>query len=273
MPVATIGIAAISFLFFLRWPRKSFVLLLFLLPFTLALNPLPGVDLQFLRLLVPLFWFAVFGKCPKQFFVEVKKPRALLLWLFCARATPATFFAQEPAWSARKLIYLWSFAPLLPAVGVLFQNALNYELRITNFQNSAFVWLIYGGAIASFVGIAQFISQFFISTHALFPFFARLAPYVHGREFGALVTQYPSWFVGIGGQTYLRAFAFFPDPHIFAFYLVMVSALLLAFLLNAQTKKDFYLYVSCFMLHVSSLTLTFSRGGYLAWLASTTIVL
>ena len=272
---ATIGIALPTILFFLRWPQHGFALLMALLPFTVALNPLPGFDLQLMRLLVPLFWLAVFARYPKQFLAAAKKPQALLLWLFCVLVAVSVFFAQEPAWSARKLIYIWSFAPLLPAAAIILHGTATGALRTTGREHTPHIpmGLFVGGVLASLVGIAQFISQFFIGTDALFRFFVRLAPHLHGREFGALVAQYPSWFADIGGQAYLRAFAFFPDPHIFAFYLVMVSSLLLAFLLKARAKKDFYLYVTCYMLYITCLTLTFSRGGYLAWLASTTIVL
>ena len=272
---ATIGIALPTILFFLRWPQHGFALLMALLPFTVALNPLPGFDLQLMRLLVPLFWLAVFARYPKQFLAAAKKPQALLLWLFCVLVAVSVFFAQEPAWSARKLIYIWSFAPLLPAAAIILHGTATGALRTTGREHTPHIpmGLFVGGVLASLVGIAQFISQFFIGTDALFRFFVRLAPHLHGREFGALVAQYPSWFADIGGQAYLRAFAFFPDPHILAFYLVAVSSLLLAFLLRARTKKEFYLCATGYALHIACLALTFSRGGYLGWLAGTAAIL
>jgi len=258
------SIAVAGLLFFLRWPGKGLALLLFLLPFSVALNPARGIDLQLLRLLVPLFWFAIFLKYPKSFLNEIKKPLDLALGLFLVIATLSTIFASEPLWSLRKLIYLWSFAPLLPAMSVLFAK-----------KNNQYIWtsLLAGGVLASMVGIVQFTSQFFVGTEKLFHFFASLSPYLYGEGFGALVVQYPSWFVRIGDVEYLRAFAFFPDPHIFAFYLTFLAAITLALLLSTKKKRSFVLLVACYLLLVICLLLTFSRGGYGGFLISTIVVL
>ncbi len=289
-PAITIGIAAIGFLFFLQWPVKGLALLFFLLPFSVALNPFPGFDLVLLRVLVPVFWLAVFLKYPKTFLQELKARPALLLGLFLVIATLATFFAVEVSWALRKLLYLWSLSPLLPAICVVIartpslpretKQSIPYEFKDEIATLPSVVrndtWtsaLFLGGVVAAFVGIAQFVSQFFFGTEELFRFFSGLAPHLHGKEFGALITEYPSWFVNIGGADYLRAFAFFPDPHIFAFYLVFISSLVLPMLLSARTRQEFILFAICYLLLVLCLLLTFSRGGYLGFLTSTIVIL
>ncbi|MDO8557683.1 MAG: O-antigen ligase family protein [bacterium] len=264
--VITIGIATISFLFFLRWPTRGLALLFFLLPFSVALNPFPGFDLVLLRVLVPMFWFTVFLKYPKTFLPELKTRPALLLGLFLVVASLATFFAVEVSWALRKLLYVWSLTPLLPAIAALFKEKPDSRASLIKF-------LLAGGIVAALLGITQFILQFFFGTEDLFRFFAGLAPYLHGEEFGALIAEYPSWFVNIGGADYLRAFAFFPDPHMFAFYLVFVSSLALSMLLAAKDRKRFTFLAALYALFVVCLFLTFSRGGYLGFLASTIVVL
>jgi len=274
----SIGIAAVSFLFFLRWQKKALVFILFLLPFSFALNPLPGFDLQLLRVFVPLFWLAVFLKHPSAFIRETKTPIVILVLLFLGVSSLVTLFAPKPLWSLRKLGYLWSFTPLIPALSTLFHN--KPQKAVWSYYKALFA----GGAVVSIVGIVQFISQFFLGAETVFHFFVRLAPYFHGREFGALVAQYPSWFVQIGSQDYLRAFAFFPDPHIFAFYLVFLSSLVLAVLLKAperraqpwteqKNKKEFVVLVCVYILLVAAILFTFSRGGYMGFIASSVSIL
>ncbi|MDP3963023.1 MAG: O-antigen ligase family protein [bacterium] len=260
----TIGITFVLFILFLWVPRKGFAVLLFLLPLSFALNPAPTIDLALLRLAVPVFWIALLIKYPRHFFAEARKPLSLAAGLFVAVTVLVTVFSQEPAWSARKLLYLASLVPLLPAAAMIFrQNDVPPEK-----QHHMFMWPLFaGGVLASFFGLAQVTAQFFVGTDRLFRFFVGLAPYLYGNDFGALVTEFPSWFVSIGDKDYLRAFASFPDPHMFAFYLEMLAAPALALALRTQDGRVAKRYVMLFVLFTAALLLTFSRGGYLGYFA------
>jgi O-antigen ligase len=261
-------IAAASLVAFLGWPYKSLVILVFVLPFSIALNPWPGVDLQIFRLVVPIFWFAVMIRFPRNFLRAALHPAALFLWLFLIITVLTSWIAIESAWSFRKVLYFWSLAPFVPAVAALL-NANSGKLKLVALVRSA----VFGGVIAAAAGVAQFISQFFVGSDALFRFFANLAPSLHGSEFGALVAEYPSWFVNIAGVDYLRAFAFFPDPHMLAFYLSIIGASVLSILLYAAATSSFLVVAPSYILLAICLLLTFSRGGYLGFLAGLIIVL
>jgi putative inorganic carbon (hco3(-)) transporter len=93
-----------------------------------------------------------------------------------------------------------------------------------------------------------------------------IAPFL-GNSFAQAVFQNPSWLVGVSDKNYLRAIAFFPDPHMFSFYLGMLLPFSVSLYLESsnKNKRILFLFISIAMLITD--TLTFSRGGYLGLLA------
>lgn len=268
MPVQTIFplfIASVLFLCFLAYPRKGVVFLILALPFPLALNPFPGVDLTFLRLAVPLLAGAALLRLDGGVLAVARHPLVLLWALFLAAAALSLLLAPEAGQGGlRKFIYLFSFSPMLLVLPSLMGRPPNpYWLRP----------LLVAGAVSALLGLVQFAAQFFVSLERLFGFFSSLAPYLHGQEFGALVTRHPSWFVEIAGEPWLRAFALFPDPHLLAFWLSFLSSIALALFFNAAPKtRGRFVYAALWLLFTLGVFLTFSRGGYLGWLAGSAMV-
>ena len=85
-------------------------------------------------------------------------------------------------------------------------------------RKRALVTIIIGGTIAAAVGIFQFLFSFVIGLDKSVKIWENLAPYFLGNSFGKIVAANSSWLVNIGGETRMRAFGFFPDPHNFAFF-------------------------------------------------------
>ncbi|OGI28828.1 MAG: hypothetical protein A2288_00270 [Candidatus Moranbacteria bacterium RIFOXYA12_FULL_44_15] len=233
-----------------------FGLLLFLslyLPFQIALNPAEGVDLASIRVLIIaifLAWLASGLKNKKITFG--KNPQTLLVASFLFLNIFSIFFARNPEWSARKLLFLFSIFPLYFVASAEIKNTLRMEKIIR--------CLIFSGTAAAAVGIGQFLAQFVFGLEAVYGFWAAYAvPPFLGRSFTEAVLRNPSWLVNISGATYLRATSFFPDPHMFSYYLGLLAPL--ALVLFLKNKK--WLYLAAFFVLMIADALTFSRGGYL----------
>ena len=117
-----------------------------------------------------------------------------------------------------------------------------------------------GGLPGSRIGLFQFVSQFIFGQQGVYQFWAdNFVPIFLGKNFGEAVLNNPSWLVNISGKTYLRSLAFFPDPHMFSFYLGLITPLALGQIITAK-RKSFWVVV--FLLIFITNLLTFSRGGY-----------
>jgi len=234
------------------------LLLLFCLyiPFQLALNASEGFDLAsgrvFVLVLGILWLFKSLAR--KKLFVP-NKIQTLLLLSFLFLSAFSLVFAQNTDWAYRKLLFLLSFVPLYFIVADFFLDK-ERSIKIIKF-------LVYGAGLISSIGILQFILQFFIGIDATLRLWQLVISPFLGNSFSQAVFQNPSWLVGISRNTYMRAIAFFPDPHMFAFYLGMILPFAIA--LFWKNKKKIYLVIAGLIL-VADL-LTFSRGGYLGLLA------
>ncbi|MDD3498409.1 MAG: O-antigen ligase family protein [Candidatus Moranbacteria bacterium] len=82
-----------------------------------------------------------------------------------------------------------------------------------------------------------------------------------GDSFSEAVIENSSWLVNAGGITLFRAVSFFPDPHMFSFYLGMSAFPVLA--LYFANAKHRHIYLILFFVILFADLLTFSRGGYL----------
>ena len=232
-------------------------LFLLFLPFQFAV-PLGSEDIPLLRL-VALGFIFLWGikvlterKCvfPPLF------PLALLLsWLFSL--TFSLSLAEGISLGMRKLIFLWNLLPLT----VVWSLFLDEQKKLTHLIRA----LIIGGALSALVGISIFLAQFVVGVEKTFHLLTETAlPFFLGERLGNLVTLYPSLLVNIGGETWLRATAFFPDPHVASFFFGIIACL--AWGLFLDTRDKFFLYSGSILLLVD--ILTFSRGGYLGLLAA-----
>ena len=166
------------------------------------------------------------------------------------------FFARNIDWSIRKLLFLFSVFPLYFIVADLANTKEKMEKII-----KALVW---GGFLATLLGIFQFAAQFIFGLEAVYNFWAEhISPIFLGANVTEAVLQNPSWLVDISGRAYLRAIGAFPDPHMLSFFLGMLLPFALG--LFFKTKNKFYLTIFFVMLLAD--LLTFSRGGYLGLVA------
>jgi O-antigen ligase len=158
-------------------------------------------------------------------------------------------------WSLRKIAFLLSIFPLY----FVASNVLISENR----KNKLIHYLIYSGTLVALIGILQFLSQFIFGVSKAFQLWSHyfILPFL-GDSFGKEVLNNPSWLVHIGSQTYLRAIATFPDPHMLSLFLGML--LPLAISLSFLEKKEKWI-ISSGLIFIADI-LTFSRGGYLGLL-------
>lgn len=228
------------------------------LPFQLALNPVNGVDLASVRVLILvlfLIWLAE-GLRKKRIEIQGGLQTSLVI-IFLALNAFSVLVAHNPVWSLRKLLFLFSIFPLyFVAVSVLRERAQAVKIIKT---------LVTSGAMLATLGIFQFSAQFIFGLEKVYKFWAEvvIAPFL-GQTFSQAVLQNPSWLVNISGQTYLRATAVFPDPHMLAFYLSLLLPWALMLWLEQPARK-YYAVTSGLLL--AGLVLTFSRGAYLGLFA------
>lgn len=271
-----------------RWNTLFRVALYFLvayLPFQMALNLAPDIDLMSGRVLI----FVLFGFwLSKELHQSAKDKNTTwipaltgsttfagmtgrILVLFFILSAISIFAAQNQSWGLRKLAFFASIFPLFFLVRALVKKEEHYK---------KLVYIIVGGAaVSATIALAQFLAQFVFGQEAIMSFWvAHIVPIFSGASFGALVASNPSWQVNIGGQTIMRAIGLFPDPHMLSFYLGLTLPFSLAVMFFAtppfpspsqgreiKSHRFILFIVNCLLLIV--LLLTFSRGGYLGLLA------
>jgi O-antigen ligase len=258
-------LALIFLIIILFWPEKAFYFLIFYIPFQIALNPIEGIDLASIRILIILLFFAwlLFSLSRKKLFI----PSAIQTWLiliFLFIVFLSFCYAPEQERALRKTLFLFNIIPLYFISASLIKNKIQIKKII-------FV-SIFAALLAGIAGLIQFGSQFIIGQEKTADFWAEIiTPIFYGESFGAQIISTPSWFVNISSETYLRSFGFFPDPHMFSFYLGLIIPLVLAFLIFKK-KYNIFLFIILTIL-ISSILLSFSRGGYLGMFAGLSSVI
>jgi len=225
-------LALIFFLIILFWIQKAFYFLIFYIPFQIALNPFEGIDLASIRILIILLFFAwlLFSLSQKKLFI----PEAIQTWLiliFLFIVFLSFCYAPEQERALRKTLFLFNIVPLYFVSASLTRNKeqINKIISIS----------IFAALLAGIIGLIQFSSQFIISQNKITNFWAEIiSPIFYGKSFSAQIISLPSWFVNIGGETFLRAFGFFPDPHMFSFYLGLIIPLVLTYLIFGKNRKE-----------------------------------
>ncbi len=258
-------------LFFYHWSEIAFCFLIVYLPFQIALNLAPDVDLLSGRILILLFFFVqLINFLIKKERIDFKKqigdgsPRRILwhsagLILFFLVALFSLLGAAEPLWGWRKLFVFVSIFPLFFLTAYFSKDRAKTE---------KLVWaLIAGAAISAIIALVQFSAQFIFGLDKVMDFWAiKVAPVFYGQTFAGLVAQNPSWLVSAGGRTLMRAVGLFPDPHMLSFSLGLVLPFVLALIFFGKKYRRLLSVIFCLLFAV--IFLTFSRGGYLGLVAS-----
>ncbi len=232
-------------------------LFLFLLPFQVALSPVFGIDLPFSRVCAPLlflFWLALGLSRRKVFIPLVSESVFLSIFLFLSLMSVA--WAADVSWAGRRMLFLLSFFPLFPVYAALCAEA---PFAAHTLSRS----FVGGAALAACVGLVQFFSQFILGVSVVFRFWTHeLLPVFLGSSFGTSVAEYPSLLVNLGGTTVLRASAFFPDPHVAAFFFGTAFPFSLVLAAVAKTRREKMTFLVFSILILLADLLSFSRGGY-----------
>lgn len=250
--IETTSCAAFPFLFF--GMITLLVLYFWLLPLQFALSPAEGVDLPIARAAAALLiggWL-LGGLFSRSIRIAWDMRTGTFLTFFFLISVSVSV-ADETAWALRKWLFLASFLPL-------------YFVMVDSFSRRAASgkivakYAVLGAACSALVGIVQFSLQWFVPIDRLFSWWTgSLLPFFLGNSFAAAVAEYPSLLVNLSGVTVMRASAFFPDPHMHAFYLGLCLPISFWF---AWQKRENLWWCATLVIFVADL-LTFSRGAYL----------
>lgn len=245
-----------------------FIVLLILIvyiPFQIALNPLPDIDLASVRVLIPgiFIFFFLFSKKTsfKGFFLKlISGWQAKIILFFFVLSVLSLVQADNIGWGVRKILVFASVFPLYFLFASELKN--NTDIKTRKIVNV----IVWSGFFAALIGLVQFSAQFFIGIESLFNFWAKnVAPVFQGRAFAAEIIKYPSWLVNISGKDFFRAFSLFPDPHTFTFYIGLIFPLAVMLLARDYKRKLFWLLV--IVLWLAAL-FSFSRSAYLGMIFS-----
>lgn len=238
--------------------QRSLILLYACLPFQFAVA-FPGGSIALVRpvfILLTVVWIGLALVRRVVFFWQGAAWywASFLFWMFFS-----VLFAEEPGWALRKAVFLAGFAFLPWMLVALFQERPDFRGRLLR----GTVW---GGLAAAGVGLLQFGAQFVWSLERVRDVWhTAVQPFFLGGEIAETAAHYSSLLVNVGGTTLLRASAFFPDPHILAYYAGMLGLAAAVIGWHRPTERRFWWTAGAFLVLADSLT--FSRGGYLGLLA------
>jgi O-antigen ligase len=239
--------------------RKILLVILIYLPFQLAINPSEGIDLASIRIIIPLVFFLwlVLGLMQKKIIIASRMETWLII-SFIFLSGFSIFWAENTNWGLRKFLFLLT---ILPVYFISVDQISQYPRLAKKIIN----FLIVGASLISLVGIIQFSLQFIIGLDPTLRLWEKIIVPFLGISFAESVISHPSWLVNIGGKTLMRSIAFFPDPHMFAYYLNLI--LPWTIMLYIKPKNNRWLYAISILLILIALLLTFSRGAYLGLIA------
>ena len=246
--------------------KLFFVVYFLFLPFQWALSLSEGVDLAIIRLVTLagfLFWLAL--SLAKK---ELKLPQGwaiVVFFFFLFFTTLSLFWSENWHFSARKIVFILSFAPLFLMLCSWLETSIeDYGVLLKAYVGGAFLMGI--------LGVSIFFAQFLFGVETVFSFLVRdMLPFFLGEAFAASVAAYPSLLVNISGMTLLRASGVFPDPHMFSYYIGMATPLAFAFWLREKPKARWWLGIALLLLLAD--LLSFSRGGYVGLMGAVLVFL
>ncbi len=232
-------------------------MLLFLpliLTFSFALSPTPTVDLNIIKLFIPILFIVwLMEALANKKIIMDHRPRFWLLLIFLFITFTSILWTPAPTPAFRKLLF---FASTTPLYFVFYQAQQN-----KNFLVKFLKLLVFSAFLASLLALIPFVLQFIIGLNPVLNFLRRyISPFFLGHSLANLVNQYSSWLVNISGHTILRTFGTFPDPHLFSLYLAMILPLTLYFYQKNNQKK----YLFYFSIILLTILFSFSRGAYLS---------
>ena len=253
-----------------------FFWLLFLIvyiPLQIALNPWIGFDLASIRVFIVLLAliFIIKGLINKNLFKNsFCNLQSICLTAFLILASFSLINAENIFWGIRKIIFFLSIFPIYFLSVALINNYKKVKKTI--------LALSIGGGFLALIGLFQFLSQFVFGLEKTYSFWAiNILPIFSGFNLGAMILAYPSWLVNIGGETIMRAFSLFSDPHMLSFYIGLILPLVIILLYWAIRKNQakfsifnfqFSIIVILYFILYITLLLTFSRGSYIAIIIS-----
>jgi hypothetical protein len=206
------------------------LLLIAYLPFQIALNPLPGIDLASGRVFILLlFGIWLIKKCCKWSSLCISNLQTICLLIFLLISGFSVLVAENYMWGLRKFLFFLSVFPLY-----FLATTLVNDWR----KNQKVIWvLVMSSGLVALIGLGQFLAQFIFGLEKVGQFWAiNIVPIFSGFNFGALILAYPSWLVNVSGQTVMRAFSLFSDPHMLSFYLGLILPLFVVLLNNCITR-------------------------------------
>ena len=196
------------------------LILLAALPFLPALNVAPGADVASARVLVLVLfsvWFV--RRTVRREPVIPTRPEVLLISGLVIFAGLSMLWAAEAAFAFRKAVYFFSLLPVVWMVSALSPAQTKKLLTATAL----------GSVLSAGVGVAVFLLQFVVpAKRVVEAVMTTLGPWLFGASSAGAIEQFPSWYVAIGGESLLRAFLPFPNPHTAALFWGIGLALLLA---------------------------------------------
>jgi O-antigen ligase len=240
--------------------KYFFIGLILLLPFQFALNAGENIDLVTTRILAPaifLLWLAR-GLSRKEIWLP-DKTETWLIFSFIGLSFLSLVFGRDWEMGIRKIIYFLTLLPLYFVAADILRNKKS-RAKIARA-------VVIGGALAAVTGIIQFILPFFVGLNATLKVWKNIAPFFLGNYFGKIVTANPSWLVNISGETRMRAFGFFPDPHTFSFFVSLSFFVALGYFFWEKRAGFRVLAAFSAILALLAALLSFSRGAYLGILA------
>jgi hypothetical protein len=236
------------------------LLTIFLLPLQFALNVGENFDLVTTRVLVPLlflFWLARSLVQKKIWIPNKAETWFILVFLFLSLLS--LFLGRDASSGIRKYLYFLTVFPVFFVAADVF--------REEKWRKRGALAVVASGMAAALIALSQFLLPFFVGIEKSVKIWEGLAPHILGNSLGKLVAANSSWLVNIGGETWMRAFGLFPDPHNFAFFLNLCLLFGLGyFFWQKKTATRSWLGMGLAVMTASAL-LSFSRGGYLGLIA------
>lgn len=233
-----------------------FIGLILLLPFQFALNAGDNIDLVITRVLVPVIFFMwlVRGFSKKEVWL-LNKAETWIILLFLGIASFSLVFGRDWSMGIRKMVYLLTVFPIYFVVADILRNK---YYRIKSARAIAI-----SGVLVAATGLLQFSLPFIVGLNTTLKTWKSIAPFFLGNYFGKIVTTNPSWLVNISGETKMRAFGLFPDPHMFSFFVSLSFFVALGyFFWEKKVTFKILAAVSTILMFLATL-LSFSRGAYL----------
>jgi O-antigen ligase len=239
-----------------------FFAIVLLLPLQFALNTGENFDLVTTRVLIPalfLLWLAR-GLARKKIWIP-NKAEMWLVAIFLFFSSLSLFLGREAEAGWRKLIYLSSIFPVFFVAADIFQEK--------KWRKKGVAIVIFSGSLAALIALFQFSLPFAIGLGKAVNIWEKLTPFFLGNSFGKLVAANSSWLVNIGGQTRMRAFGFFPDPHSFSFFVNLCLFAGIGYFFD-QKKIGPKIWIGLgIALMLAGTFFSFARGAYLGLFAGT----